>query len=94
MCRFNLQTDSRAYREETNSAKDFHYKKFISYAKVGVEPDPENLLQISKRKQRHLNHECLMKQMLIENVVKKLKMEVNKKYICEFNFSTDNISVL
>ena len=94
MCKFNLQTDSRVYREETNSAKEFHYKKLIAYTRVGAEPDPENLLQISKRKQRHLNNECLMKQMLIENIVKQLKLEVNKKYICEFNFSADYLSVL
>ena len=92
MCKFNLQTDSRAYREETNLTKEFHYKKLIAYTRVGVEPDPDILLQISK--QRNLNNECLMKQMLIENVVKQLKMEVNKKYICEFYFSADYLPIL
>ena len=89
MCKYNSPTDSSTYllvettRKRTNDS-------FETFERLGQDPDPENLLVISTRKQRHMRDECLVKQIFVENIVKKLKMEVNRKYVCDFSFQLCN----
>ena len=78
---------SESWTMWTDSRSSGNWEKGKTFSITPKDPDPENLLKISQRKQRHLNEGNLMKQIMVENVVKQLKQEVNKKYTCEFNFS-------
>ena len=68
-------------------------------AKTGLyenpDPDPENVLLISKRKQRHLRRgDCLEKQILIDSVVKQASLKISEKYFSDFNFTSSQLTVL
>ena len=71
----------------TESQSSGNWEKGTTFTTTNKDPDPANLLMISQRKQRHLNEGNLIKQIMVDNVVKQLKQEMNKKYTCEFNFS-------
>ena len=85
MCNLNVNTDSRGFRDIKNFKENFQDKKLLGCTRG--QSDPENLLLISKRKQRHLSDDCLVKELLLENMIHQLELEINKKYICDMNFS-------
>ena len=90
MCKYNSSTDSATYSEEVEMKRERTKNSFKTFERLRSDPDPENLLLISTRKQRHLRDDCLVKQIFIENMVKQLKMEANKKYVCDLSFQLCN----
>ena len=92
MCKCNSRADSTTYDEEEKTAREGSHHSIRTSAYL--QPDPENLLLVSKRKQRHIRDDCLVKQILIQNIVKELKMELNRKYVCDFSFSALGFSSL
>ena len=88
MCKSNSPTDSGTYNEEVETIRQGTNNSIKTYERLLQGADPEKLLLISTRKQRHLREDCLVKQIFIENIVKDLEMEVcNRKYICDLSFS-------
>ena len=86
MCKI---TDSLSYIEVKNFRTNFQQKIFLP--SEHEERDPENLLLISRKKKRHQHYNCLKKEMHIESMIRKLELELTKKYICEMNFSLNDM---
>ena len=61
MCKSNSPTDSGTYNEEVETIRQRTNNSIKTYERLLQSVDPEKLLLISTRKQRHLREYCLVK---------------------------------